>query len=80
MSIESLKSQLPEYAKDLKLNLSSLAAETVLSEQQKAGAVPGPGRSAGRQATGPQPSPQRPYARGWHRRKVAARWLSSTAV
>ena len=38
MSIESLKQQLPEYAKDLKLNLSSLAAETVLSEQQKAGA------------------------------------------
>src|SRR5262245_65226767 len=37
MSIESLKSQLPEYAKDLKLNLSSLAAETVLSQQQKAG-------------------------------------------
>jgi alkyl hydroperoxide reductase subunit D len=35
MSIESLKQQLPEYAKDLKLNLSS---ETVLSEQQKAGA------------------------------------------
>ncbi len=38
MSIESLKSRLPEYAKDLKLNLSSLAAETVLTEQQKAGA------------------------------------------
>jgi alkyl hydroperoxide reductase subunit D len=38
MSIESLKSRLPEYAKDLKLNLSSLAAETVLTEQQKVGA------------------------------------------
>jgi alkyl hydroperoxide reductase subunit D len=38
MSTETLKSHLPEYAKDLKLNLSSLAAETVLSEQQKAGA------------------------------------------
>ena len=38
MSIETLKDQLPEYAKDLKLNLSSLAAETVLTEQQKAGA------------------------------------------
>ena len=38
MSLESLKQQLPEYAKDLKLNLSSLASETVLSEQQKAGA------------------------------------------
>ena len=38
MSLESLKLQLPDYAKDLKLNLSSLASETVLSEQQKAGA------------------------------------------
>jgi alkyl hydroperoxide reductase subunit D len=38
MSMEMLKSGLPEYAKDLKLNLSSLAAETVLTEQQKAGA------------------------------------------
>ena len=38
MSIESLKSQLPDYAKDLKLNLSSLATETLLTEQQKAGA------------------------------------------
>jgi alkyl hydroperoxide reductase subunit D len=38
MSIEALKQQLPDYAKDVKLNLSSLAAETVLTEQQKAGA------------------------------------------
>lgn len=38
MSIESLKAALPEYAKDLKLNLSSLAAETALTEQQRAGA------------------------------------------
>jgi alkyl hydroperoxide reductase subunit D len=38
MSIEPLKNRLPEYAKDLKLNLSTLAAETALSEQQKAGA------------------------------------------
>ncbi|MEX0958863.1 MAG: carboxymuconolactone decarboxylase family protein [Burkholderiales bacterium] len=37
MTIQSLKDRLPEYAKDLKLNLSSLAAETLLSEQQKAG-------------------------------------------
>lgn len=37
MSIEMLKSRLPDYAKDLKLNLSSLAAEQALSEQQKAG-------------------------------------------
>jgi len=37
MSIEVLKERLPEYAKDLKLNLSSLAAEPSLSEQQRAG-------------------------------------------
>ncbi|MCU0893285.1 MAG: carboxymuconolactone decarboxylase family protein [Rhodospirillales bacterium] len=37
MSIEMLKTRLPEYAKDLKLNLSSLAGEQGLSEQQKAG-------------------------------------------
>lgn len=38
MSIEALKGRLPDYAKDLKLNLSSLAAEPTLSEQQRAGA------------------------------------------
>jgi alkyl hydroperoxide reductase subunit D len=37
MSLDSLKASLPEYAKDLKLNLSSLAAEPVLSKQQLAG-------------------------------------------
>ncbi|KZM75061.1 carboxymuconolactone decarboxylase family protein [Nocardia terpenica] len=34
MSVENLKNSLPEYAKDLKLNLSSIARSTVLSEQQ----------------------------------------------
>lgn len=34
MSIDNLKSGLPEYAKDLKLNLSSLTRSTELSEQQ----------------------------------------------
>ncbi len=37
MSLDDLKSRLPDYAKDLKLNLSSLAAEPSLSEQQRAG-------------------------------------------
>jgi alkyl hydroperoxide reductase subunit D len=37
MSLESLRGRLPEYAKDLKLNLGSLAAETLLSPQQLAG-------------------------------------------
>jgi len=37
MSIDILKDRLPDYARDLKLNLSSLAAEQLLSPQQKAG-------------------------------------------
>ena len=37
MSLEALKNRLPDYAKDLKLNLSSLAMEASLSEQQRAG-------------------------------------------
>ncbi|MEE2923062.1 MAG: carboxymuconolactone decarboxylase family protein [Pseudomonadota bacterium] len=37
MSVESLKSSLPDYAKDLKLNLGSLMNETLLSDQQKYG-------------------------------------------
>jgi alkyl hydroperoxide reductase subunit D len=37
MSIETLKNALPEYAKDLKLNMSSLANETELTAQQRAG-------------------------------------------
>lgn len=37
MSIEDLKNALPDYAKDLKLNLSSLATEPSLTDQQRAG-------------------------------------------
>jgi alkyl hydroperoxide reductase subunit D len=37
MSIEALKARLPEYAKDIKLNLGSLASEPTLSVQQRAG-------------------------------------------
>jgi len=36
--METLKNRLPEHAKDLRLNLSSLASETVLDEAKKAGA------------------------------------------
>jgi len=39
MSIETLKSALPEYAKDLKLNLASVIAEATLTEQQRWGAL-----------------------------------------
>ncbi|MGO9156266.1 alkyl hydroperoxide reductase [Mycobacterium sp.] len=34
MSIENLKEALPEYAKDLKLNLGSIARSTTLNEEQ----------------------------------------------
>lgn len=37
MSIEALKNRLPDYARDLRLNLSSLATEPGLTEQQRAG-------------------------------------------
>lgn len=37
MSLQQLKDRLPEYAKDLKLNLGSLAGEGVLTDSQKAG-------------------------------------------
>ncbi|HVY06424.1 MAG TPA: carboxymuconolactone decarboxylase family protein [Burkholderiales bacterium] len=37
MSIQTLKDRLPEYAKDLKLNLGSLAAENVLNDTLKSG-------------------------------------------
>jgi alkyl hydroperoxide reductase subunit D len=37
MSLQTLKDRLPEYAKDIKLNLGSLALEPALSEKQRAG-------------------------------------------
>ena len=39
MSIETLRSALPDYAKDLKLNLGSLMNETILTDQQKYGCL-----------------------------------------
>ena len=38
MSLQHLKDRLPEHAKDIKLNLGSLATEPALSEKQRAGA------------------------------------------
>jgi len=35
--LNTLKERLPEHAKDLRLNLSALAAETVLDDEKKAG-------------------------------------------
>ncbi|KAA2214468.1 carboxymuconolactone decarboxylase family protein [Teichococcus oryzae] len=37
MSLEALRNRLPDYARDLKLNLGSLSTEPVLTEQQLAG-------------------------------------------
>jgi alkyl hydroperoxide reductase subunit D len=37
MTLETLRESLPPYAKDLSLNLSTLASETALTEQQKWG-------------------------------------------
>ncbi|MFC3124045.1 carboxymuconolactone decarboxylase family protein [Pseudoroseomonas globiformis] len=37
MSLDALRARLPEYAKDLKLNLGSLSNEPVLTQQQLAG-------------------------------------------
>jgi alkyl hydroperoxide reductase subunit D len=51
MSIESLKERLPEYAKDLKLNLSSLASEPALNEQQRAGTFVATGLAARNEVT-----------------------------
>jgi lipoyl-dependent peroxiredoxin subunit D len=39
MSLDALRATLPAYAKDLSLNLSTLANETTLSDQQKWGAL-----------------------------------------
>lgn len=39
MSIENLKEALPEYAKDLKLNLGSIARSTTLNEEQLWGSL-----------------------------------------
>ncbi len=38
MSIQILKERLPDYARDLKLNLGSLASEPLLNDEQRAGA------------------------------------------
>jgi lipoyl-dependent peroxiredoxin subunit D len=37
MSLETLKNALPEYAKDIRLNLGSLAGEPALNEEERAG-------------------------------------------
>jgi alkyl hydroperoxide reductase subunit D len=37
MSLQALKDRLPEYARDIRLNLGSLAIEPVLNEKQRAG-------------------------------------------
>jgi alkyl hydroperoxide reductase subunit D len=38
MSIDALRDAVPDYAKDIRLNLGAIASETILSDQQKYGA------------------------------------------
>ncbi|MEQ1931843.1 MAG: carboxymuconolactone decarboxylase family protein [Parvularculaceae bacterium] len=37
MSLDALRDQIPDYAKDIRLNLGTLASETTLTDQQKYG-------------------------------------------
>lgn len=37
MSLDALRDRIPDYAKDIRLNLGTLASETTLSDQQKIG-------------------------------------------
>src|SRR4051812_16417661 len=39
MTLESIKTALPDYARDLKLNLSSLMSDPALSSDQRLGAL-----------------------------------------
>ena len=50
MSLDALRETLPSYAKDLSLNLSSLANETVLSDQQKWGCFVASAHAVGQRA------------------------------
>jgi alkyl hydroperoxide reductase subunit D len=50
MSLDALRETLPSYAKDLSLNLSSLANETVLSDQQKWGCFLASAHAVGQRA------------------------------
>lgn len=50
MSLDALRETLPAYAKDLSLNLSSLANETVLTDQQKWGAFVASAHAVGQRA------------------------------
>jgi alkyl hydroperoxide reductase subunit D len=50
MSLDALRETLPAYAKDLSLNLSSLAAETILTDQQKWGAFVASAHAVGQPA------------------------------
>ncbi len=47
MPLDSLRQSIPAYARDISLNLSSLAAETVLNDQQKWGCFVASAHAAG---------------------------------
>lgn len=51
MSLENLKTLIPDYAKDIRLNIGSLANETILTEQQKYGCFLACAHATGETAT-----------------------------
>lgn len=51
MSLETLKSLIPDYAKDIRLNIGSLANETILSDLQKYGCYLASAHAVGETAT-----------------------------
>ena len=83
MTIEALQEQIPAYAKDLKLNLSSLARETVLTAEQRAGCFLAAALAARNEAVtravtatfGPELSPE-----GTHAAKAAASIMAMNNV
>lgn len=51
MSLETLKGLIPDYAKDIRLNIGSLANETILNDQQKYGCFLACAHAAGEATT-----------------------------
>ena len=81
MSLDTLRDALPAYAKDISLNLSSLASETVLNDQQKWGAFVASAHAIGVPAVVQAVDaaagwPTRPSGMRWPRR-CGAGWVTS---
>lgn len=71
MSIEKLKAALPEYAKDIKLNLSSITRSSVLDQEQLWGTLLASAAATRNPQVSDRPSvgcspPRSPRSRGHH--------------